>query len=144
MRITRHEEFEMAHVLPNYPGGCGNLHGHTYKIEVTVEGPQDFDQWGMVLDFNTLKTILKSVLPDHKFVYNSKDTSDLERDVLVVLNKYNCQTVGYPFCTTAENMSTHFARVIEAMLQTINPQLEVAELKLWETTNSYAQYIKER
>ena len=112
MRITRHEEFEMAHVLPDYPGGCGNLHGHSYKIEVTLEGPQNFDQWGMILDFNTFKIFIKDTIPDHKFAYNAKDTSPIEKDILAVLNKYGCATEGYPFCTTAENMCKYFAENI--------------------------------
>jgi len=51
MRVTRHEEFETAHLLPGYNGPCGNLHGHSYKIEVTVEGPQHDNHFGMVMDF---------------------------------------------------------------------------------------------
>ena len=138
MRICRHEEFEVAHVLPNYSGPCGNLHGHTYKIEVTVEGPQDPNSWGMVVDFNILKKIIKEVVPDHRFIYNNNKNNPLERDILQILNKYNCKTVGYPFDTTAENMSGYFAREIENKLKEVNSDLSVAELKLWETTNSYA------
>ena len=58
MRVTRHEEFETAHLLPGYDGPCGNLHGHSYKIEVTLEGPQNklFD---MVMDFKDLKKAMQ-------------------------------------------------------------------------------------
>ena len=144
MRITRHEEFEMAHVLPDYPGGCGNLHGHSYKIEVTLEGPQNFDQWGMILDFNTFKIFIKDTIPDHKFAYNAKDTSPIEKDILAVLNKYGCATEGYPFCTTAENMCKYFAENIDSKLKSHGwSNLNVVEVKLWETSNSYAQYVKE-
>lgn len=141
MRITRHEEFEVAHILPGYTGACGNLHGHTYKIEVTIEGKQDPHNWGMVLDFNILKQMIKKVVPDHRFIYNSKDTSDIEKDILEVLDKHNCKYVGYPFYTTAENMVSYFAEQLDNLLQETG--LYVAEIKLWETTNSYAQYIKE-
>lgn len=144
MRVTRHEEFEMAHILPGYPGGCKNLHGHTYKIEVTIEGPQNEEKWGMVLDFNILKKVIKEVVPDHKFAYNSINPSNVEKDLLSVLNEYGCETVGFPFCTTAENMCQWFADVIEQKL--INEYdiftIKVAEVKLWETTNSYATYLK--
>ena len=143
MRITRHEEFEMSHILPGYPGGCKNLHGHSYKIEVTLEGPQDFNKWGMVLDFNFFKTIIKKVLPDHKFAYNNLNTSPIEKDLIEVLNKYGCDIVGYPFCTTAENMSKYFGETIESILRDEGYNLSVVEVKLWETTNSYAHYIKE-
>ena len=146
MRICRHEEFEVAHVLPEYPGACGNLHGHTYKIEVTLEGPQDPSKWGMVLDFNILKKIIKEVVPDHRFIYNKLNTSPLEADLLDVLEEYNCLTVGYPFATTAENMCQYFATLIDSILITKYglTNVKVAEIKLWETTNSYAHYIKEK
>lgn len=145
MKITRHEEFEVAHVLPDYPGACGNLHGHTYKIEVTVEGPQHEDNYGMVLDFNILKEVIKKVVPDHRFVYNNIRTSPLEKDILKVLNNYGCKSVGYPFCTTAENMSKYFSEAIEQILiKDYNiTDVQVVEVKLWETTNSFAYYTKE-
>ena len=57
IKVTRHEEFEAAHLLPNYDGPCGNLHGHSYKIELTLEGPQNEDYYGMVMDFNDLKKL---------------------------------------------------------------------------------------
>lgn len=142
MRITRHEEFEVAHILPDYLGPCGNLHGHTYKIEVTVEGPQDFEHWGMVLDFNKLKYIIKEVVPDHRFIYNSKDISPVEADIIEVLKKHNCRFIGYPFATTAENMVSYFAECIEKEIHQFSNDINVVEVKLWETTNSYAQYIK--
>lgn len=142
MRITRHEEFEVAHVLPEYPGPCGNLHGHTYKIEVTVEGPQKEKEWGMVIDFNVLKSIIKEVVPDHRFVYNSKNPSPLETEIVSVLDKYGCKIVGYPFATTAENMSQYFAQQINNKLK--DYEVEVVEIKLWETTNSFAHFIKEK
>lgn len=146
MRITRHEEFEVAHVLPNYDGGCGNLHGHTYKIEVTVEGPQTgvFD---MVMDFSDLKRAIKAIVPDHRFIcsdYASPDKSDLEHEITKVLDAFNIQYVVYPFVTTAENMVTYFAEMIEHYIQNEMEykDVEVVECKLWETTNSYAHYIK--
>lgn len=146
MRITRHEEFEMAHILPGYPGGCSNLHGHTYKIEVTIEGPQDSKKWGMVLDFNIFKQIIKRVIPDHCFVYNETIPEGIEKDLVEVLIQYNCKVIGYPFPTTAENMSKYFAEAIEKIIQIDYnlKDIEVVEIKLWETTNSYAHYIKEK
>lgn len=146
MRITRHEEFEVSHVLPNYEGGCGNLHGHTYKIEVTVEGPQS-GMFNMVMDFKDLKYAIKEIVPDHRFICNSnnlKDKNSLEYQIVKVLDKFNRLYITYPFATTAENMVTYFAQKIEKFIQEEldYKNVEVVECKLWETTNSYAQYIK--
>ena len=68
IRVTRHEEFETAHLLPGYNGGCGRLHGHSYKLEVTVSGPIIEDETnpkcGMIIDFKDLKKIVNEVAVD--------------------------------------------------------------------------------
>lgn len=145
MRITRHEEFEVAHVLPGHFGACANLHGHTYKIEVTIQGEQKQEEFGMVMDFTHLKNIIKDVIPDHKFVCsNSFDGDALEYDIVNVLDKHGLEYEMYPFMTTAENMVQYFAHEIEKRIQAMDgySKVEVVEVKLWETTNSYAHYIK--
>ena len=58
MRVRRRFDFEAAHRLPEHPGKCRRLHGHSYALVVTVEGPID-PQSGMVLDFAELKRIVK-------------------------------------------------------------------------------------
>ena len=64
MRLGVTETIDCAHMLPGHPK-CGQLHGHTYKIEVVVEGEMD---GGMVLDFADLRTQIRSVLGpyDHR------------------------------------------------------------------------------
>lgn len=142
MRVTRHEEFEVAHLLPGYNGGCGNLHGHTYKIEVTVEGPKNPDYFNMVIDFSELKQIIKNNVPDHRFVYRIGDP--IGESIAELLSKHNIKHIGYSFETTAENMVEWFAHTINSDLQTGRfGNVEVVEVKLWETTNSYATWRKQ-
>jgi 6-pyruvoyltetrahydropterin/6-carboxytetrahydropterin synthase len=64
MRLGISEFIDCAHFLPGHPK-CGQLHGHTYKVEVTIEGEQ---KGGMVIDFNELKTRTREVLHqyDHR------------------------------------------------------------------------------
>ena len=144
MRVTRREEFETAHILPGYQGPCGNLHGHSYKIEVTVEGSQDPNKWGMVLDFNFLKKAIKEVVPDHRFVYNAASPSEVEQSIVAVLDQYGLKYVGYPFDTTAENMVGYFAAQIDNYIkhELGFADLDVVEVNLWETTNSHATWRK--
>jgi 6-pyruvoyltetrahydropterin/6-carboxytetrahydropterin synthase len=61
MRLGISEFIDCAHFLPGHPK-CGQLHGHTYKVEVTIEGEQ---KGGMVIDFNELKARTREVL--HKY-----------------------------------------------------------------------------
>jgi 6-pyruvoyltetrahydropterin/6-carboxytetrahydropterin synthase len=64
MRLGIAEFIDCAHFLPGHPK-CGQLHGHTYKVEVTIEGEQT---GGMVIDFNELKARTREVLQryDHR------------------------------------------------------------------------------
>src|SRR5512133_3941205 len=77
IRVTKEFHFERAHVLWNYDGPCRNVHGHSYRLFVTIIGtpvedpsnPKD----GMVMDFTVLKSIVKKdilAVFDHSVVLN--------------------------------------------------------------------------
>ena len=75
MKITKIFTFDSSHMLDGHDGKCQNLHGHTYKLEITVSdgiirgGPKD----GMVMDFADLKAIVKQHITDpfdHAFIYD--------------------------------------------------------------------------
>lgn len=137
VRVTREEEFEAAHLLPGYDGGCKNLHGHSYKIKVTVEGPQN-KGWGMVLDFKNLKNIIKGIVPDHKFLANKND--ELSMRIVSLLKDNNLDYVLFDFDTTAENMVGYFAAKIQDELDQLYDDVKVVKIRLWETTNSEATW----
>jgi 6-pyruvoyltetrahydropterin/6-carboxytetrahydropterin synthase len=62
MKLGMVTEFDAAHSLPGYQGKCANLHGHTYQVEIIVEG--DVGEDGFVMDFYQLKKILGAALQD--------------------------------------------------------------------------------
>ena len=77
IRVTKSFGFETGHALYGYDGLCKNVHGHSYKLHVTVVGRPIDDQShvknGMVIDFKDLKTIVKSEVVDvfdHATVFN--------------------------------------------------------------------------
>ena len=77
IRITKQFSFETAHALHGYDGKCKNLHGHSYKLDVTVMGSPISDasdpKYGMVIDFGDLKKIVKEDIVDvfdHATVFN--------------------------------------------------------------------------
>ena len=135
--VTRHVEFEAAHLLADYPGACANLHGHSYKLEVTICGPQQDDFFGFVMDFKVLDRILKSVVPDHKFIYNSLSEDPLETELVGLLKSHEKSIWGMPGYPSAENMVGIFAKKIQEQLPT---DYFVTQVKLWETTNSFATW----
>lgn len=71
--ITKICTFAAAHSLPNHQGRCRNLHGHTYTLEVTVEGAirEDGPAAGMVLDFADLEQAIEDLVLsrlDHSYL----------------------------------------------------------------------------
>jgi len=77
--ITRSFRFEAAHQLPWHPGKCQRLHGHGYRLEVTVEGPVGDD--GMVLDFADLEAVVERVVLsryDHRYLNDVLDNPTAE------------------------------------------------------------------
>ena len=62
MKLGLIMEFDAAHSLPGYQGKCANMHGHTYQVEMIVEGKVGTD--GFVMDFYELKKILTRALQD--------------------------------------------------------------------------------
>lgn len=62
MQIRKQFKFEAAHVLPYHPGKCSRLHGHSYRLDVTLEGPLGGEgpAAGMIVDFDTVSRIVKT------------------------------------------------------------------------------------
>ena len=103
-------KFSAAHKLPSYNGECANLHGHTWKVVFEITGPMQ--ESGMIYDFKQLKPLLKSALPDHKF-----------------LNDF----VPNP---TAENICEYLFNKVSALLKEKN--LTLKTLEVWENEDAAA------
>lgn len=118
--VTKIFTFEACHHLPHYEGACHELHGHSYKLEVTVGGAIETEtnnpKCGMIMDFKDLKSIVKGVAIDrydHSYLNDFFDNP------------------------TAEIMVNQIALDICAKL----PKGKfLVSCKLWETTTSYAEY----
>lgn len=134
-------EFEMAHALHNYDGLCRNIHGHTYKLSVTVIGEPEKNtestKLGMVLDFGLLKNIVKPNIVDkydHSVLLsNNEDTRYFEQENMLFKRIHIVD-----FQPTAENMVIYFADIIKPLLP---ENIELFSLKLHETTNSFAEWF---
>src|SRR5260370_21683345 len=68
-RVTVEEDFSAGHALRGYRGKCENVHGHNYKVQITVEGAQ-LDSIGLLCDFLHLKQIIRGIVQglDHQFL----------------------------------------------------------------------------
>lgn len=141
IRVTRSFTFEMAHALWNYDGPCRNIHGHSYKLFVTVLGETSRDtestKLGMVMDFSDLKKIVNhSVVDvfDHSVVVSSRASQpDIDR-VEQMFDKY--YVVEYQ--PTCENLVTDMAKRIADSLP---EHVSLFSLKLVETETSWAEWF---
>ena len=142
IRVTKKFSFETGHALYGYDGKCRNVHGHSYKLSVTVMGSPISDtshvKHGMVIDFGDLKKIVKEEIVDvfdHATVFNkntphvelAKELSDRGHDVLLV----NYQP-------TSEMMVIDFAEKIKDRLPS---SVKLHSLRLQETDSCYASWF---
>ncbi|MFD0863242.1 6-pyruvoyl tetrahydropterin synthase family protein [Sungkyunkwania multivorans] len=141
IRITKQFSFETGHALYGYDGKCKNVHGHSYKLSVTVIGTPITDtnnvKYGMVIDFGDLKKIVKEEIVnkfDHATVFN-KHTPHVE--LAKELADRGHQVILADYQPTSENMVIDFAAKIKARLP---ENIKLHSLKLQETATSYAEW----
>ncbi|MDO6601479.1 6-pyruvoyltetrahydropterin/6-carboxytetrahydropterin synthase [Arenibacter palladensis] len=141
IRITKQFNFETGHALFGYDGKCRNVHGHSYKLSVTVIGKPITDtthvKLGMVIDFGDLKKIVKEEIVDqfdHATVFN-KNTPHVELAQELTDRGHNVILANYQ--PTSENMVLDFADRIKARLP---KNISLHSLKLQETDTSFAEW----
>jgi 6-pyruvoyltetrahydropterin/6-carboxytetrahydropterin synthase len=141
IRITKQFSFETGHALYGYDGKCKNVHGHSYKLSVTVIGSPITDtshvKYGMVIDFSDLKKIVKEEIVDHfdhATVFN-KNTPHIE--LAEELKNRGHHVILVEYQPTSENMVTDFAQKIKNRLPA---DIQLHSLKLQETDSSFAEW----
>lgn len=111
MKIAKEFTFDSAHFLKDYHGKCENMHGHTYRMRVIIEGKPKAN--GIVMDFADIKKIVNEKVID---VWDHKIIND---------------TLEY---SSVENMC------IWAWNELINEISGLTEIRIWETADSFAIY----
>lgn len=143
IRLTKEFSFEAAHALDGYDGPCREIHGHSYRLFVTVKGcPADDDtnpKCGMVMDFGVLKSIVNEEVVsrfDHALVLRATRRDAPLRAVLA--ERFgNIVTVDYqPTCETCSAISRHASHAA-------CPGVELHSLRLHETATSFAEWFAE-
>ena len=141
IRITKQFSFETGHALYGYDGKCKNVHGHSYKLFVTVIGSPIEDKnnvkYGMVIDFTDLKKIVKEEVVDvfdHATVFN-KNTPHIELAKELADRGHHVILVDYQ--PTSEKMVIDFVQKISSRLP---ENLQLFSLRLQETDSSFAEW----
>lgn len=116
--VTKSLHFCAGHRLYQYNGACSNIHGHNYRVEITIAGEPD--ELGMVLDFKTIKATIGKWLDenwDHALLLNKDDP--------LIIDTKTFRTDGNP---TAEYMARY-----------LFDKFKLYKVKVWETEDSYAE-----
>ncbi len=142
IRLTKQFDFEMAHALWNYDGKCRYIHGHSYKLLVTIVGEPNIDRnnpkLGMVMDFGVLKNIVKQQIVDkydHALVVNrNADVQSLSK-----VEQMSDKVITKPYQPTCENLIADFA---ECLQEHLPPGVQLFSLRLYETATSFAEWFQ--
>jgi 6-pyruvoyltetrahydropterin/6-carboxytetrahydropterin synthase len=119
--VSVEQTFAAGHALRNYKGKCENVHGHNFKVQVTIEG-EKLDDTGLLVDFLDVKDLMQSVISrlDHQF-----------------LNEVTPFDVRNP---SAENIAEYFHEEMTSGLANTPVPVKISEVKVWETDIQSASY----
>ena len=141
IRVTKKFHFEMAHSLHNYDGLCKHIHGHSYKMEVTLLGEPKNEPGamkdGMVIDFGDLKRIVKKEVVDcfdHSYMVPSRYSNDK----IEQLKKTTERLLVVDFQPTAENIVVYIAEILQ---QHLPSDVNLYSIRLSETATAYAEWF---
>lgn len=141
-KVTKEFKFEAGHTLDEHEGKCKNLHGHNYKVFITLSG-MVLNDMEMITDFYNLNQIAKPLFEefDHAFMYNKAAKDPFEHEIAAVIKKYNRKIKELLFRSTAENMAMYFYNRIQSILNIEN--VKVDKVVVYETDTSFAEYLGE-
>ncbi|MGA7838969.1 MAG: 6-carboxytetrahydropterin synthase QueD [Ignavibacteriaceae bacterium] len=132
MKIAKEFNWEMGHRLPEHFGKCKNIHGHSYKMMVELEG--DLDENGMVMDYYDLKKIINPIIEnlDHAFMVNEND-----KPVVEFLENIKSKKVIVKFDSTVENITRYFLNTISR--SDLPENIKKLKVRVCETPDDYAE-----
>jgi 6-pyruvoyltetrahydropterin/6-carboxytetrahydropterin synthase len=132
MRIAKEFNWEMGHRLPEHFGKCKNIHGHSYKMLVEIEG--DILENGMVMDYYHLRDVIDPIIErmDHAFLVYKEDTNVIE-----FLERMNSKRVVVDFQSTVENITRYFLDEIKKAKLPSN--IRKVKVRVCETPDDYAE-----
>ncbi|MEZ5070030.1 MAG: 6-carboxytetrahydropterin synthase [Bacteroidales bacterium] len=141
IRITKEFHFEMAHALWKYEGACKHIHGHSYRLLVTLIGEPVAEpgrsDFGMVTDFKEVKTLLKGPIVDNLdhslLLYKEADPEQI-RALGTMSEKLHVMS----FQPTCENLVLYLSGKIRDLLP---GRIRLHSLRLYETATSYAEWF---
>jgi len=140
VRVSKEFHFEMAHALWHYDGLCRHIHGHSYKLQISIIGEPISEssnpKLGMVMDFGDLKALVKGPIVDyfdHALVINREAKNHLPEKPNEMYDKVHL----VDFQPTCENLVIYIAEKVQSLLPS---GIDLYCVKLYETATSYAEW----
>jgi 6-pyruvoyltetrahydropterin/6-carboxytetrahydropterin synthase len=131
-------EFDSAHRLFPYSGKCANIHGHRYRLEVSISG--DVSSGGMVIDFGDLRASIKRIVDeklDHKIILSVADP------IKDALTTHRVSVLLLPNSPTAETIVSYIHLLLKKEMVCFFPKLKLDSIRLYETPSCYAEVTDE-
>jgi 6-pyruvoyltetrahydropterin/6-carboxytetrahydropterin synthase len=143
IRVTKVFTFDMAHALFGYDGPCKNIHGHTYRLSVTLIGEQIQEEnnpkEGMVIDFTDFKRIVKENVID-VFDHTLVLKNDTPHSKIKGLSDNFERIIYSPYQPSCENL---LLDMLDRIQNHLPGNVEIKNVRLEETPTSYAEWFKE-
>jgi len=132
MKIAKEFHWEMGHRLPEHFGKCKNIHGHSYKMFVELEG--EIDSRGMIMDYYELKGMVNPVIEelDHAFMVYKED-----RETIKFLESVKSKKVVVEFQSTVENICKYILSEIRKKSLPLN--VKKIKVRIFESVDDYAE-----
>lgn len=132
MIIAKEFHWEMGHRLPEHFGKCKNIHGHSYRMIVELEG--SLNDKGMIMDYYDLKKIVNPVIEelDHAFMVYEKD-----KEIVKFLESMKSKKVIVGFQSTVENICKYI--LTEIKKQSLPPNVTKLKVRIFESIDDYAE-----
>jgi 6-pyruvoyltetrahydropterin/6-carboxytetrahydropterin synthase len=132
MLISKEFRWEMGHRLPKHNGSCKNVHGHSYRMRVEIEGEPNDE--GMVIDFNDISAAVKPFIAelDHAFLCEEADVGMLQ-----FLQDNQMKLYVIPWPSTVENICRLFGDKLSPFFAS-HPNVKCFRIRINETASSEA------
>ncbi|OGJ44115.1 6-carboxytetrahydropterin synthase QueD [Candidatus Peregrinibacteria bacterium RIFOXYA12_FULL_33_12] len=146
MLVTKEFKFSAAHFLTQYHGQCEYLHGHNYRLQVTIQGPKFKN--GMVVDFGILKKVVKEKVIDkldHKNLNDFLKNPSAENIAVWIWGKLKDFGNLLKQEQSDPNVPEDLKKIINNDSSTIKKEvnsegIKLYEIKLWETDENCIIY----
>lgn len=138
LQTTCTQTFETAHILPKANTKYDGLYSRTYKLKVTVEGPQ-IQPVGMIIPQEELKEILSKAVPDRQFIFNINNP--VCKEIAYILQRYDIPYIELDKEVVAENLIQYLKDKVEYYLYEVyqySKDIKIVEMELSSIKDEYS------